>query len=531
MQLATKEFYSEVVANLEYGIDSSALACTCRLFRDYHRDLKASLRFQVENENSLFYANYRLSDHQLKTLRHLLLTEERRVLCLTPKGAGRKVTALVYAQELLKRGESVIIAVPTESVASYCTTAERLGITVSPFKKAIQTDAFRERLIYVLDRSNTYRMIDFESCGVGCLILDAPDKGQKSFLNFCQDAARSSVRAVLLGANVGEEERANGYLEVAGIARDQQFFALRFSTYIPEMKKRVLFHPEIWFYLCLDAPGSYYSVQPETRRGIWSQDVLQDIVRFRAKKPVVLCTGKKARLEVEPLVSARYVEINHLNTQLLGFTDYIFYNFVGTEEKLRHLIDKLPLHGEQPLRIWIITDTPSLAYSVVAPKEMVDSYQQYMGRFQSTSQGLSSVSTKCYRRKLSLEEATVFARKSSFPKASADWLTLQEGTLYSPNEIVSIIREKKCLFLQGEEGCSVKDLEPIVVKAKESYEQEPITNTEEENKELEIIVNNPTKKGLATVEELRRRCRLLGISPTGKKQELAQRLIDCLNSA
>lgn len=526
MQSIAKETYFAIVTQLDYGNDASALACSCRLLSEYHRDLRSTMQFRLEAEDSLFYANYRLSDHQISTLRHLLLTEERQTICLTPKGAGRKITALVYANELYRLGMSVVIAVPSESLTNYCVQAEHLGVPVSTFKKAIKTENFSAKAIYVVDRSNTYQEVDFERCGIGCLILDAPDKGKKSFLNFCQDVALCDLRTVLLANSISEEACERGCFEVTGISRTKRFFSLRFATFVPEMKKRIVARPETWFYLCFDAPGSYYSVTTESKRGIWSQDVLQDIVRFRAKKPAVLCMNKKVRLEIEPLISARYFEMKHVSAQLSGFSDYIFYNFVGTEEKLRHLISKLPWHQEQPLRIWIITDTPSLAYSVIPPKEMVDTYREYMARFQSSAHDISSVATKSYKRNITLEEATVLARKSAFPKASADWLALQKGGTYTFDEIVSIIREKKCLFLDEESGCSVKDLEPVIVHTKSNYEPELVTDNVEERQELEAIVANPTKKGLATVDELRRRCRLLGISPTGKKQELAKRLLE-----
>lgn len=157
---------------------------------------------------------------------------------------------------------------------------------------------------------------------------------------------------------------------------------------------------------------------------------------------------------------------------------------------------------------------------------MVEAYRQFLEKAEASASGLSSVTTRSYKKGITLEEMTVIARKSSFPSASADWVSLCENPTYTSSQIISIIRDKKCIFLGETEPSSIKDFEPIIVNHALIHDVDEVRCENADKKELEAIIASPKQKGLATVEELRRRCRLAGICATGKKQELAIRLLE-----
>lgn len=531
MQSITKELYTELISRLDHGADCASLSCSCRLLHNYHKELKTESQFNPTSDGVMFYANYRLSDHQVEMLQFLTSGDEKKVSFITPTGSGRKVTALIHAKYIFDSGRSAVIAVPSESVSAYVEQAAHLNISVVSFKKIIKSENFSEKAIYVVDRSNTYQSIDLDECNIGCIIIDEPSKGKKSFYNFCEDISLSDkIQAVLFMNSATNQEKECGYFEAYLMNRRGQFVSIKYNLHLSEIKKRVTTLPEIWFYPCLEGAGSYYSVMPQNKTGVWNQDVLQEIVKYRAKKPMVFCLTKKTRLEIEPFVSARYMEINRITDGNMptGYSDYIFYNYVGTEERLRHIIEKLQLRvsRDQPLKIWIITNTSSLAYSVIPPRSMIESYRQYMEKNEASASGLSSVTTRSYKKGISLEEMTVIARKSSFPSASSDWLSLHGDQTYDSKQIASIVRDKKCIFLGETEPSSIENLEPIIVNQGliQDVEEEPCEDSNK--KELEAIIASPKQKGLATVDELRRRCRLAGICSTGKKQELAIRLLE-----
>lgn len=579
--------YFELLTRLTSSQDCAALACTCTRFAQFSVQCKKEYRELAKNNAhfGLFFANYCLAKHQVEALNYLWTqkTTQPYTYCKMPMSSGKTAIALVYCAEYARvHACSALIAVPTKALEVFANEAQKLTIGERVFivkEGQTQLDFNQQGVVYVIDRSRRSKQLNLGLGKVECVFVDEAHTGESSLKNICSavylaNEKQPTVQLVLMTASTKNNPNEVGKnLEISVLFRKEadsnhRYGNLRFEIYEPLLADFNKQLPNVYFYPCLLVPGSYYSAQaqPETLAKIEEEKValLYDALNLYKEKFLVVCANKAVMNQVyeslqklaqsvakcyflsDLLSTTARVAVVELNkfSESLNITTYrnlFLYDYEGTEQRARQCIGRLQrtTNNTSFLRVWILTKFSSLAFSVVPPQDMVDSYCFALSKREENKSNPSLSSTRAlyFQPEMTLGEMTVLARKTACTNASRSWLQQQELHHYDAEDILAIVRQKPCTKTEARPGCFITEMEPILVKYRNEELKEEIKE-EEADKEasvqepeiehLQEIVRNPRKRGLYKVEELRSFSKFYGISTAGKKEQLAERLLDIL---
>lgn len=212
------------------------------------------------------------------------------------------------------------------------------------------------------------------------------------------------------------------------------------------------------------------------------------------------------------------------------FSNLFLFNYNGNEECARQCIGRLQrtTNTTKVINVWFTSQNPSLLFSVIPPKSLVDDYTAYLGKKQGSEIGLTHLNESLFVQDMSMYELTAICRKSIKPIKTQIWLDRNNTHKYTSDAILSIIKGT-ITQTKPTQGCLISNMKPILVKyhTLDTVEQVEVHDTiEMDIVKLSQIIEAPAKRGSYTVAELKQFCLSKNLKVTGTKAELAKRLID-----
>jgi len=538
--------------------DYSAMCCVCKDWYSFSLDESTEALFVPD---SVIGEKIRLSNEQTAALDHLRsLLRKRNPNCYMslPMSTGKTLISLLYCISRVKEtGKNAIIYLPDKAMSTYQDEIRKFNLGKYMSSRLLPQGCDSKVII-----SRRPKPIEFKlKIPICCVFVDEAHTGYQSAQNIKYMVGNYN------NCNRGKSEFSPIQLVFMTAANNP--CSDDFNYYAPKIDISPLL-ADVNYYPCLTTKGGHYSVRvsKETKQSLppplpLPEDdkigtiIVQRLNRSNAVLAELLQTVKRVVImynqeyecpsELLDHLGIKYkvcknrsnlrdTESNVLLLSVAGFSEsvninnysnLILFNYNGSEERARQCVGRLQriTNTAREINVWIISGCPTLAFSIIPPKDMIAEYKVVLGKTKDSLFGLRDVPAQMFVPEMTLKETIVICRKSVSPKRSLEWLE-SERTHYSIQRISQFLKSKD--YPEIEKGCYLSQLHPIKVsyRSKEVVEGDRGDEKSEINrKKLEFTRDNPRSRDGYTVEELKMFCATCGVNRSGTKAEMVTRLM------
>lgn len=550
--------------------DRESLKTLCRTTLDIHKRRKGCLL-----SSPAFYENYELKDLQASMVRFLLSTDNFITLSILPSCYGKTAISLIYCYErYLQFGGVTVLSLPKGKKESVIKEIGRIWTVPKNIYYSNNTIQVTDGVI-ICERSKLLRI---DMTNVTTVVIDSPSTCMKSIstmieqlmLKCCQSTRvvmtshcypyfpinrdlrmtlhRNMVTPYMKDVGVPvidilhpEVDAYGSVLKYHPIVLEEStnysvFFGEDVSSYSPLRPQ-----PDIEDYITYyngkrryddDYTITVNSVEKDNREYEKALSVLLSIILTSNN---ILLAVDDQRLYASltstfPSIDVVCLKANRITKrdELFSISTIIFFNCKQSEKKMKRLVEMVSCekNRNREINIWLLCQSESLIFSVIAPESIIYDYQLALGKKDGYPVNISLSMLKHFPLNMSLEEMTVLSYWTPEKKKMEQWIIKRDGLQAFPK--VEDIKTQEVEVVKKIDR--IEDVPCYVVtldyRRPREEKKMPRSPVEIDLDKLQDAYDLP--RGGYSLNELKDICKDRGLKVRGTKRELAERIAELL---